>query len=310
MRRFRMPTPINPKPSRRGRSGVVGRRVWLTGAAASTLTLLWGRTGVRASEARIQPDYPQLGDTLAVMVSSENPDSAPSPVVLVNGRAPYPTFAIAANRYRALIPTTPLDRPGPLVIQVNDSQNSRNLTVALRDRPFSIQRITLAPGQRDLGTQQELDRVAAFKTLVSPERFWQGPMVRPCAGRVTTPYGVRRYYNGAFAQDYYHRGVDYGAPVGAPVRAPAGGRVALVGKVEDGFELHGNTLGIDHGQGVLSIMIHLSRIDLREGDRVQAGQVIGAVGSSGAATGPHLHWGLYVHGLAVDPQPWRQRGFE
>jgi murein DD-endopeptidase MepM/ murein hydrolase activator NlpD len=80
--------------------------------------------------------------------------------------------------------------------------------------------------------------------------------------------------------------------------------------VAEGFELHGNTIGIDHGQGVLSIMIHLSRIDVQEGQRVEAGQVIGAVGSTGASTGPHLHWGLYVHGLSVDPEPWRQRGFD
>ncbi|MEM9979348.1 MAG: M23 family metallopeptidase, partial [Cyanobacteria bacterium P01_D01_bin.2] len=78
----------------------------------------------------------------------------------------------------------------------------------------------------------------------------------------------------------------------------------------DGFELHGNTIGIDHGQGLLSIMIHLSRIDVREGDFVQAGQTIGGIGSTGASTGPHLHWGLYVNQVAVDPVPWRYGRFE
>ncbi|MFM7471136.1 MAG: M23 family metallopeptidase [Nodosilinea sp.] len=302
-----MPTPINPEYLARARSGRLGRRLWLRGAAASTLALLWGPRA-RAYGISIQPDHPQLGDTLAVIIQLEGDNSAP--LITVQGRNPYPSFAIAANRYRALIPTTPLDTPGSLGIQVSGQEPGDNLAVVLRDRRFPTQRITLAPGQRDLGTQHELDRVATFKTLVSPQRFWQGAMVRPCAGPVSTPYGVRRYYNGVFAQDYYHRGIDYKAPLGAAVRAPAGGRVALVGRVKDGFELHGNTLGIDHGQGVLSIMIHLSRIDVGEGDRVQAGQLIGAVGSTGAATGPHLHWGLYVQGLAVDPQPWRQRGFE
>jgi murein DD-endopeptidase MepM/ murein hydrolase activator NlpD len=135
-------------------------------------------------------------------------------------------------------------------------------------------------------------------------------MVRPSQGQVSTSYGVRRYYNGVFAQDYYHRGVDYAAATGSPVVAPAAGRIALVGRVADGFELHGNTIGIDHGQGVLSIMLHLSRIDVNEGDIVQAGQVIGRVGSTGASTGPHLHWGLYVHGISVDPVPWREGRFE
>ena len=78
----------------------------------------------------------------------------------------------------------------------------------------------------------------------------------------------------------------------------------------DGFELHGNTIGIDHGQGVLSIMIHLSRIDVAEEDFVTVGQVIGGVGTTGASTGPRLHCGLYVHGVALDPVPWRFEGVE
>jgi murein DD-endopeptidase MepM/ murein hydrolase activator NlpD len=77
--------------------------------------------------------------------------------------------------------------------------------------------------------------------------------------------------------------------------------------VADGFELHGNTIGIDHGQGVASIYIHLNSISVREGDFVQPGQTIGTVGSTGASTGPHLHWGVYVNGVAVDPGPWRQQ---
>ena len=108
-------------------------------------------------------------------------------------------------------------------------------------------------------------------------------------GYVSTVFGVRRYYNGEFAENYYHRGVDYAAATGSPVVSPAAGYIRLVGRVVDGFELHDNTIGIDHGQGVLSIIIHLSRIDVAEGDFFKAGQVIGGVGSTGASTGPHLH---------------------
>ncbi len=121
---------------------------------------------------------------------------------------------------------------------------------------------------------------------------------------------MRRYYNGEFAQDYYHRGVDYAASTGTPVVAPAAGHIRLVDREANGFRIHGNTVGIDHGQGVLSIMIHLNSISVREGDFVQAGQTIGTVGSTGASTGPHLHWGLYVNGIAVDPVPWRYDGLE
>lgn len=92
--------------------------------------------------------------------------------------------------------------------------------------------------------------------------------------------------------------------------APAAGRVALVGRVSQGFRIHGNIVGIDHGQGVTSTYLHLSRINVKEGDVVQAGQLIGAVGSTGAVTGPHLHWGLYVQGQSVDPVPWRNIYFK
>jgi murein DD-endopeptidase MepM/ murein hydrolase activator NlpD len=178
------------------------------------------------------------------------------------------------------------------------------------DRTFPVQRIWLPPGKNSDGTDFEFDRVDAFKKLVTPEKFWRGAFIAPNRGPVTTIFGVLRYYNGEFAKDYYHRGVDYGGAYGSPVIAPAAGRVALVGRANQGFELHGNTIGLDHGQGVLSIFLHLSRISVKEGDLVKAGQVLGAVGDTGIATGPHLHWGLYVNGLSVDPTPWRAQGFE
>ncbi len=285
----------------------VKRRVFLVGVAASAALVLMEKQA-QAYEVWINPTDPQLGDTIAVMAQASPGGGVP--VVTVNSHTQYPTFPIGQNLYRALVPTSPLDAPGRIVVQINGSEQTRNLAVGLRNRSFSTQRITLSPGQSNLGTQHEFDRVAAFKGIVTPEKFWNGAMIRPSQGRVSTEYGVRRYYNGVFAEDYYHRGVDYAAGNGSPVAAPAAGHIALVGRVSDGFELHGNTIGIDHGQGVLSIMIHLSRIDINEGDFVQAGQVIGGVGSTGASTGPHLHWGLYVHGVAVDPVPWRYEGFQ
>jgi murein DD-endopeptidase MepM/ murein hydrolase activator NlpD len=195
------------------------------------------------------------------------------------------------------------------VIQVSGGEPTRNLAVGLRQRRFPTQRITLSPNQRDLGTQHELDRVAAFEQLVTPERLWRGAMARQ-RGPGDEPLRRAPLRQWRVCPGLLPPRVDYAASTGSPVRSPAAGRIALVGRVAEGFELHGNTIGIDHGQGVLSIMIHLSRIDVQEGQRVEAGQVIGAVGATGASTGPHLHWGLYVHGLSVDPEPWRQRGFD
>ncbi|WP_040957420.1 M23 family metallopeptidase [Planktothrix agardhii] len=255
-----------------------------------------------AAQVRVNPTSPELGNTLSVVL--ESPTSA-TPKVTWQGKT-YPMFAIGPNRVRALLPTTPLDQPGAKPLQINDGTQLQNLTVQLRDRSFPTQSIWLPPDKEELnGTDKEFDRVDAFKALVTPEKYWKGPFLRPNAGEITTIYGVRRYYNGEFAKDYYHRGVDYGGETGSAVVAPAAGRVALVGRESDGFEIHGNVIGLDHGQGVAGIFMHLSRIDVKEGDFVQPGQVIGAVGATGASTGPHLHWGLYVQGKAVDPVPWR-----
>ncbi|MEO0394436.1 MAG: M23 family metallopeptidase [Cyanobacteria bacterium P01_A01_bin.137] len=271
--------------------------------------MTWGLTSkaAHAYDVTITPTAPQLGDTISVIVQARG-NTTTAPTVTANGKE-YPSFPLASNRFRAFVPTSPLDAPGRIVIRVNGAEETRNLAVGLSNRTFRTQRITLR-GSGSLGTDHEFDRVDAFKQLVSPERHWNGALLRPSQGRVSSEYGVRRYYNGEFAENYYHRGVDYAAGTGTPVVTPAAGYIRLVGRVSDGFELHGNTVGIDHGQGLLSIMIHLSRIDVNEGDFVRVGQRVGAIGSTGAATGPHLHWGLYLNQVAVDPVPWRYDGFE
>lgn len=276
-------------------------------SVVATLAVAWG-TPATALQVQVKPTNPRLGDTLSVVVQLDNANEE-SPTISMNQKT-YEAFPTGPNRFRVLMPTTPLDRPGPRQIQVRSGSQVRNIAVQLRDRSFPTQSIWLPPDKDSEGTDAEFDRVDAFKALVTPEKFWNGPFLRPNAGEITTIYGVRRYYNGEFANDYYHRGVDYAGAYGSPVVAAAAGRIALVGLESQGFKIHGNVVGIDHGQGVASIYLHLSRITVKEGDFVQAGQVIGALGNTGASTGPHLHWGLYVHGQSVDPVPWRYEGFE
>lgn len=277
-------------------------------AGAVTLFVTLVHPPAQAYDVLIQPPNPSQGDTVSI-VTSEKQGTTRVPTVTINGTA-YPTFPIGDRRYRTFLPTSPLHASGEYVIRIEGPEGLRNPMVWLSNRNFRTQYITLSPNQTDLGTDYEFDRVDAFKQILSPNKLWNGPFRRPSDGRVSSEYGVRRYYNGVFADNYYHRGVDYAAPTGSPVVAPAAGRVALVGRVSEGFELHGNTVGLDHGQGVESIFIHLNSINVREGDMVQTGQVIGTVGSTGASTGPHLHWGLYVNGVAVDPAPWRNQAIE
>lgn len=281
---------------------------WLLIPVAAAGAILWSAlaTPAHAYQVQITPARPVLGDTLSVVIAGEN--NGVTPTVTVDGKT-YQSFALDANRYRALIPTSPNTSPGRKAIQVNGPDGTSNAVVNIGNRSFNIQYITLSSDRAGLeGTDYEFDRLDELRALRTPQKFWNGSMARPSTGYVSSVYGNQRYYNGVFAEDYYHRGVDYAAANGSPIYAPAAGRIALVGRVSDGFELNGNTIGIDHGQGVTSVMIHLSGFAVNEGDRVEEGQLIGYMGATGFATGPNLHWGLFVNGVSVDPVPWRHSG--
>ena len=112
---------------------------------------------------------------------------------------------------------------------------------------------------------------------------------------------MKRSYNKG-PVDSYHKGLDFAGKMGSPVFAPADGKVALTGLEKDGFQVHGNTILIDHGHALSSIYLHLSKIDVKKGDMVTKGQKIGEVGHTGISTGPHLHWGTYLYGTSVDPE--------
>jgi murein DD-endopeptidase MepM/ murein hydrolase activator NlpD len=250
----------------------------------------------------------RLGDTATILLQVDNPQS--KPIVKIANQS-YPAYAIGGNRYRAFIPSTPLEKPGVRNVLVTADGKTQQIPITFADRQFRIQRINLPPGKAGVdATEYELQRVAALKTTASPVKYWNGAFLAPSKAPTSTPFGVKRYYNGKFANDYYHRGLDYAGAVGSAVTAPAAGKVVMVGYVKEGFRVHGNAIGVDHGQGVVSIFMHLSRIDVTEGMMLKPGDVIGAVGTTGASTGPHLHWGLYVNAVGVEPVQWRQNSLE
>jgi len=282
--------------------------VLLSVVAIALTTINVSPSAAQGVQMGVLPAKPQLGDTLSVLIQTGSAVTAPA---VVMDRKQYPAFQIAPNLWRSLIPTTPLDLPGDRKIQVSIDRQIQLLPVKVANRKFPTQNIWFDAKTNSIeASDYELSRVAQFKQLVTPQKFWQGAFVKPNDGPISAGFGIRRYYNGVFANDYYHRGVDYAGEVGSAVVAPAAGQVRLVGTVKQGFRIHGNCIGIDHGQGVASIFLHLSRINVKEGEFVQAGQVVGGVGSTGAATGPHLHWGLYVSGVSIDPTPWRFKGLD
>jgi murein DD-endopeptidase MepM/ murein hydrolase activator NlpD len=258
-----------------------------------------------ALDTRFSPARPVQGDTIAVVITG----AKGVPTVSVGERR-FTAFDIGNGRYRAFVPVSPLDHAGRWSIVVAAGPVRTTVRVAVGTRRFGVQRITLPPHVKTVADPVELARLGAAKALRSPEKRWNGPFRAPSAGRISSVYGTRRIRNGIFMTDYYHRGIDYAPGAGAPVLAPASGRVVVVGHEKEGFTVNGNVVGIDHGHGVVSVLLHLDETSVAEGDLVRGGQRVGTVGATGIATGPHLHWGFFVEGIAVDPRPWLRREVE
>lgn len=177
----------------------------------------------------------------------------------------------------------------------------RKLTVKGRD--YDIQRVDGLPQSKVSPPAAELERIARENALIGKARLRDEPRTDfltgfewPVIGRVSGVYGSQRILNGKPKRPHY--GVDIAAPTGTPVKAPAPGIVTLVH--QDMFYT-GGTVNLDHGHGVTSLFIHLSKILVEEGDRVEKGMLIGKVGATGRATGPHLHWGMNWFRTRLDP---------
>lgn len=143
----------------------------------------------------------------------------------------------------------------------------------------------------------ELTRIAAARAIHSNSQGWRQAFLWPVTGRISGLFGAQRIYRGE--PGAYHGGVDVAAPAGTPVRAPADGVVTLA--ADHPFTLEGNLLMIDHGAGLNSAFLHLSRIYVAEAQHVTRGQIIGTVGATGRATGPHMHWGMKWNDYRIDP---------
>lgn len=143
----------------------------------------------------------------------------------------------------------------------------------------------------------ELDQIAAARAQVTDAGGWRQQFTWPVAGRQTGWFGSQRIYRGEPGE--YHSGADIAVPVGTPVTAPADGVVVLA--ADHPFTLEGNLLLIDHGMGLTSALLHLSKILVGPGDHVRQGQLVALSGMTGRATGPHLHWGLRWRDARIDP---------
>lgn len=203
------------------------------------------------------------------------------------------------------------DEKGPLQIQVQRQDGgNETATIAVNPRDWPVERVNGVPPKTVNPPPAIAERIAREQAMVTESRrrddnrtdFAQ-TFLWPVQGRISGRFGNARVYNGQPGAG--HSGMDIAAPTGTPVKAPAAGVVTFA---NPDLYLTGGTLVLDHGFGISSNFLHLSRIDVKVGDRIEQGQVIAAVGATGRATGPHLHWGMNWFDVRIDPLLVLERG--
>jgi murein DD-endopeptidase MepM/ murein hydrolase activator NlpD len=178
----------------------------------------------------------------------------------------------------------------------------RPLEFTVADRKYDEQRLQVKnkhhvnPDEQDMARiDRERVRIDAALGTYTAGRVPEFRMRPPVAGARSSSFGLRRFFNGEARNP--HSGMDIAAPAGTPIRAPSPGRVLDTGD----FFFNGNTVFLDHGEGVVTMYCHLSRIDVRPGQEIEADAVLGLVGATGRVTGPHLHFGVAINRAMVDP---------
>jgi len=288
------------------------------------------RVLVDSAAVSVYPEKPVRGGVIVALLRS---DSSATPRCAWKGKAT--PCHVSDSGVRVFVPLAADDSAGtfPLTIETPNARITRQIMVA--DRDFGRELILLSDSlsalvKRRTEIARDARAVRQVLSAVANEQRWTGRWRDPALQREkTSPYGVERFYAPAsdssrsiplgsakatagFGADsmrasdidlpgWRHAGIDIARSKGSPVMAPAGGLVADVGE----YTLMGRTVLIDHGLGVFSAYFHLDTALVRRGDLVRAGQEIARVGRTGLATGPHLHYGVYVNGRDVDPALWR-----
>lgn len=210
-------------------------------------------------------------------------------------------FNESKGTYKAIAGIDLNTDPGTYTLALKIGEQTVSREVRVSKKKYPLQRLTLRDDQVTLSPENEAradreQKIISALWPVDSQRLWSGRFADPLPGKeVTTPFGVRRIINNIPKSS--HSGVDLAADTGEPVKAPNDGVVVLV--AEQFFS--GNSIVLDHGQGIYTMFFHLSKVNVRFGQAVMKGDVIGLVGATGRLTGPCLHWGARVQGARVDP---------
>lgn len=287
---------VPPAQSTRSRRSVV------RGAAGAVGLLLLGnwRLASGAGEAAAEANVPQVAPVpggivrLSLGPSQERPRAWAGEVPLLVLGDPVEWTALVG------IPLSATPGEARIVVQ-GEAREPRELAYTVTPKRYAEQRLKVAPKTVDLSPEdlarfeRERDHQKTVMATFSEPAPGDLRMRVPVAGRRSSSFGLRRVFNGQARSP--HSGMDIAAPTGTPVNTPLPGRVIDTGD----YFFNGQTVWLDHGGGLLSMVCHLSAIDVRVGDTLLAGERLGAVGATGRVTGPHLHWGVMLNRTMVDP---------
>lgn len=235
---------------------------------------------------------------IAIVDLKADPDTAP--VARFNGRR---VLMIEDGTEWHAIVGIPLDMPpGSHPLEIDWSSGHREqVAIQVKDKKYPSQYITVKNKRQVEPNAEDLLRITREQAITGKalsslsEGIPQLDFLQPAEGPLSGNFGLKRFFNKEPRKP--HSGLDIAAGEGAPIRAPADGKVVEVGD----FFFTGNTVFIDHGQGLITLYAHMSKVDVKTGETVQRGQLLGKVGKTGRATGPHLHFAVFLNHTAVNP---------
>ncbi len=261
--------------------------------AAFLLILLLPRIGessITVSSLTVRP-----GEAVLISVNGGNENK------LKFGKTVLPLFNYGDGTVKC-IAGLPLDVAGS--IPVSCGKEKVELVVA-KTASGKLEKLNI-PAKEDVDEKRaaaEHEKILKSIATVTGKKLWAGKFAKPVPGVVKAAFGVGRIVNGSSGGG--HRGVDLAGALGEPVKSAASGIVIYCERTI----ASGNSVVVDHGQGVVSVYFHMNSFGVKSGESVKKGQVLGTVGSTGFSTGPHLHWGVYVFGVCVDPFVFVRKDF-
>jgi murein DD-endopeptidase MepM/ murein hydrolase activator NlpD len=208
----------------------------------------------------------------------------------------------SSNNWKAIVGIPLSAKAGTHNLQVKSNGIETNYKFEVENKDYETQYLTIKNKRKVNPNEQDMSRIIKEKKLISKAKsHWSNnedvplKFILPAEGPYSSPFGLRRFFNKQPRRP--HSGLDIAAPKGAPIVAPADGTVINTGL----YFFNGNTVFLDHGQGLITMYCHMDSINIKEGTKVKAGDIIGNVGLTGRVTGAHLHWSVMLNTVTVDP---------